>query len=87
MPLTAEQRAARDTKKALQKLSDVVLVALSKIDQVMAEPASLERDKRFAAIANWLDMQNDAARYFSLDVDRTRDDKKKAVAAAQKRLG
>ena len=86
MPLTDEQRAVRKTRQALQTLSDAVLLALSKIDEVMKEPASAERDSKFAKISNFLEMQNDSIRFSTLGVDYTKDDKKKALKAAENRF-
>ncbi len=72
--MTPRERAMR---KALENLTDAVLVSLRDLDEVMHLPNTPERGKLVALIANKLDMANDMVRYFTLGVDYQKDDNSK----------
>lgn len=75
----------RKYKKALQVLSDNILLYLNQLDEVMARPESRERGEMIAKLANALDVANDSVRYHTLGVNWRKDDKKKAVEKIRER--
>jgi hypothetical protein len=66
-------------EKALQQLSDDVLLFLHELDRLMKLPSTVGRGKQIAKCCNWLEMQNDRLRFGMLGVDYRKDDKEKAV--------
>lgn len=75
-----QKRDMRNLKTNLKALTDHVMRHLAWIDDEMKKPESPERGKRLAALANALDMANDAARYHALGVDFRKDNKDKERA-------
>ena len=75
-----QKRDMRNLKTNLKALTDQVLRHLVWLDEEMAKHESPERGKRLAAMANVLDMANDAARYHALGIDFRKDDKNKERA-------
>lgn len=60
------KRALRDTRRHLRALTAAVRAFLVALDAEMAKPASPERGRRVARLANDLDLANDAALHFGL---------------------
>jgi hypothetical protein len=88
--LTDEQLALkqeRKDQKSLAVLSDVVLVFLRNLDKVMEGPSTVERGRKVALLASFLERENDRVRYTNLKVDYRTDDKKKAYGKALIKLG
>ena len=75
-----QKREQRTIKQNLRALTDHVLRHLVWLDEEMAKHESPERGKRLAAMANVLDMANNAARYHALGIDFRKDDKTKERA-------
>ena len=72
----------RDLRKHLVDLTTAVRNYLVSIDAVMALPESKERGQEIARLSNALEMANDRARFFGLDIDyRTGKKRQKAVKA------
>ena len=72
----------RDLRKHLTDLTTVVSNYLVSIDQAMTRPESKERGQEIARLSNALEMANDRARFFGLDIDyRTGKKRQKAVKA------
>ena len=61
-------RKAREHKKYLVQLTDVVDAHLNKIDLIMKEPESNIRGQEIAKLCNILNMANDCAKHFGLDI-------------------
>lgn len=78
--LRRAQKALRDKHKALQGLSDNVLLFLHQLDKVMRSPESKNRGAEVAKLCNALDLTNDQVRFGSLGVDFRADDKALVVA-------
>jgi hypothetical protein len=62
------RREAKEKKKHLKDLTGAVTHFLNRLDVVMKEPSTVERGRRIAHLSNDLDMANDIARHFGLDV-------------------
>ena len=72
----------RDLRKHLTDLTTAVRNYLVSIDQAMTRPESKERGQEIARLSNALEMANDRARFFGLDIDyRTGKKRQKAVKA------
>ncbi len=82
--LRQAQKELRETRKALQGLSDSALVFLGRLDQLMRQPESRERGAAIAKLANAFEMVNDQVRYGPLGVDFRTDDKAKVLARLMK---
>ena len=84
--MTAEQREAKEMRKALQTLSDTVLLGLDALDKAVATRRDLPTDfgHWLGKWVNTLDMANDSVRYAKLGVDYRKDDKDKAVLKIKK---
>ncbi len=72
----------KKTKKALQDLSDSILLYASALTDMVGDRHDVPRD-----VSSWLgktistlEMQNDQVRFFTLGVDFRKDNKQKAVA-------
>ena len=74
--VTIANPEARKLRKDLTDLTRAVHTFLVALDEEMTKPSSIERGKRIARLASALEMANDQARYFGLNVD-WRTDKKK----------
>lgn len=70
------EKDARRFKKYLVQLTKDVQICLKAIDIEMRKPSTVERGKNIAKICNALEMQNDKARYFGLEIDFRKDVKK-----------
>lgn len=79
------KRDAKKYRKHLVDLTAAVKYALSALDNIMKGPSTSDRGKRVAAVCNALEMTNDRARYFGLDVDWRKDKKPRADGEEQKR--
>ena len=55
-------------KEHLQKLTEATLWALDQLDREMKKPSTPERGKIIAAICNHLELANDSAMHFGLDL-------------------
>lgn len=75
----------RKLRRALQRLSDAVLVHLAEID-ALAQERAISRS-RLADVLNWMEMHNDDVRYAELGVSFRTDDKTKATKKARRALG
>lgn len=82
--LRFEKRKSRDLRRHLNALTSTTMVFLDELDNVMRAPSSPDRGKKVAALSNMLEMANDAARYGGLKIDFRDDDKKHALAKAQR---
>ena len=72
----------RALRKHLTDLTTAVRNYLVSIDQAMRRPESKERGQEIARLSNALEMANDRARFFGLDIDyRTGKKRQKAVKA------
>ena len=74
-------REVRQLRKALQGLSDAVLVHLHYTDTMIGKDATLPNKVggKLALLVNELELANDKVRYQNLGVDYRKDDKTKAV--------
>ena len=61
-------KSAREMKKYFLSLTSTVKAYLVLIDIEMKAPSTNERRKRIAALMNKLEMQNDIARHFGLNL-------------------
>ena len=61
-------KAARKMKKDFRSLTDTVKAYLVRMDVKMKEPSTIERGREIAALMNKLEIQNDIARHFGLDL-------------------
>lgn len=61
----------RKLKKDLQQLSDAVLVYLHQVDSLIANDKTIpfRAGSNLAKLSNWLEMNNDMIRRFSLSLD------------------
>jgi len=64
----AWRKEALKQKKGLRKLTDTVQGFLARFDLLMKEPSTVERGKKLALLANQLELANDSARHFTLDL-------------------
>jgi hypothetical protein len=69
------KKQARNYKKHLKDLTINVGRCLKAIDETMRMPESKDRGSRIAKICNALEMANDRARYFGLNIDYRTDKK------------
>ena len=69
------RREARAKKKHLKELSGAVTTYLEAMDVEMQRADILARGRHVAALSNALEMANDKARYFGLDVNWRKDKK------------
>lgn len=67
------RKEARHFRKHLVDLTNATLEFLAEFDKLMAQPFTVEREKRLAALATRFEMSNDLARYFGLGIDRKND--------------
>jgi len=74
--------AERKYRKALDDLTVEVGAFLAALDIVMKRPPSPEKGKIVAKLATHLDMANDAAMHFTLDMSFRRINSRKAKAEA-----
>lgn len=79
------ERAAAQYRRDLRKITEGVTGFLTRLDQLMQEPSTVERGKRIAALSNELEMLNDSVRYGSLGIN-FRTDKKPARITALNRI-
>lgn len=79
--VAALRKEARESRRALQRLSDAVLLHLHVLDNDIGKDKTIpkEASSKLGKLANWLDQENDRIRYHSLGVDYRKDDKAKAV--------
>ena len=66
LPVTKEERRLR---QHLKDLTITVTSFLDALDREMAQPSTNERGQRIARLANDLNMANDNARFFGLNID------------------
>jgi hypothetical protein len=84
------RRIVREQRKALVRLTDIVLLSVHDIDEAIGPRKDVPEHigQWLARFANRLSEENDKVRYFTLGVDFRADrHKTKAVRKAQKRLG
>lgn len=76
-----QKRDAAKQRKALQHLSNTVMVFLHRLDEQVGPDKRIPKEvgRLLAAWANDLDMVNDGVRFNHLGVDFRKDDKAKAV--------
>jgi hypothetical protein len=74
---TRHRKEARKYKRALVALTSAVAQCVDALDAAMELPESRGRGRKIAQISNALEMANDSARYFALDVDFRTDRKAK----------
>lgn len=60
--------AERKLRKDFKALTDKVKAFLAALDREMKQPSSPERGSRIANLANALNMANDSARRYGLDI-------------------
>jgi hypothetical protein len=70
-----EAREARNLRKHLRSLTMQVMAIVARMDRIMKQPESNLRGKQIAEAMNALEMSNDSARYFGLDIDFRADKK------------
>lgn len=56
-------------RRYLTSLTGAVRHSVVALDRTMKEPESHERGKKIARVLNFLEMENDKARYFGLGID------------------
>jgi hypothetical protein len=80
------QRELREQRKAMKRLSDVLLLALDGLDTAVGPRKDVPNDisRWLGNFATTLHMENDRVRFFSLGVDYHKDDKVRAVAKLRK---
>lgn len=85
----AKRPSASVERRALQKLTDEILIGLEAMDKSIANRTDIPRpvSEWLGKWSNVLDMANDAARYHGLGVDFRRDNKSRALRAARRRQG
>lgn len=66
----------------LTNLTSAVGQFLRALDDEMKKPSDASRGSRIAKLSNWLEYENDKARYFGLDIDY-RTEKKGATHEAR----
>lgn len=59
---------ARRQKKGVQDLTNAVTHAINQMEVLMKQPSTVERGRAIAKVLNELDLANDTARHFLLDV-------------------
>lgn len=71
----------RKLKKDLQQLSNAVLVYLHQVDNLIANDKTIpfRAGSNLAKLSNWLEMNNDMTRRFSLNLDEDSAKKEKAA--------
>ena len=74
--LSSLNKSNREMRKYLTQLTKSVRMCLEAIDIEMKLPSTNERGKRIANICNALEMMNDKARYFGLEIDYRKDKKR-----------
>lgn len=86
---TSRRPRATAERRALQKLTDDILIGLEAMDKSIANRTDIPRpvSEWLGKWSNVLDMANDAARYHGLGVNFRRDDKGRALRAAKRRQG
>jgi hypothetical protein len=77
--LTPEERRLRGH---LKDLTNMVLQAVAALDAYGKTERDEARGKTLAAIVNGLDMANDRARYFGLNIDYRKDNKRLVLERA-----
>jgi len=87
MKQTEDQKEIRRLKKHLQDLTDSVLLYIAAVDAEVGPDETIlsGQSKRLAQLTNALEIQNDRARYFGLNVDHRKDDKGKVIKKLLKR--
>jgi len=70
--------AEKKMRNALVVLTEAVKKHVAALDAEMKLPSDIERGKRIAKLINALELDNDAARYLTLNVDYRRDKKGQA---------
>lgn len=77
----ALRKEARELRRALQRLSDAVLLHLHVLDGDIGKDTTIPQPvgSRLAKMVNLLDMENDLIRFNTLGVDYRKDNKPKAV--------
>lgn len=75
------KREERQYKKYLVELTNAVSAYLNEHDKLMKQPPTPERGRKIAELSNKLEMSNDAALHFGLDLsfDKIAARKKQAV--------
>jgi hypothetical protein len=67
-PQTDAQKA-RLYKKELKQLTTAVVWFLGELDSLMKQPSTRERGQQIATLCNDLELKNDSALHFGLDLD------------------
>lgn len=77
----ALHKEVRELRRALQRISDAVLLHLHVLDSDIGKDKTIpkEASSKLGKLANWLEQENDRVRYHVLGVDYRKDDKAKAV--------
>jgi hypothetical protein len=78
-----------ETRRALQRLSDAILLFADAVDAAFMHDKTVPRKAgaKLARLVEYLDVENDQARYFVLGVNYRTDDKAKAVARLKAKRG
>jgi len=66
--MTPEERKIRELRKHLRDLTQTVMRYLSLMDEAMKMPSTEDRGKRIAQLNNQLELQNDIAKRYGLEI-------------------